>query len=393
MNKFLAVSMACALLLTSFSTGARAQAEGSFAPNELKKGQVEMKLEAAEKKLKDRKIKSDKLAKLKEKGHAEFVAAIAENNNWGETETNNFIDGIINFKNDEGMKLGKVVEEGVYEVDGEKFPGFGTKKNIERVYPGATKKMEQEQTLNQNSLTAAEELSDCDKGITTWKYGQEMLTGPHYIYTAKPGYHKAYMHVQLPQVYLANPATTRAYEFFGFYHDAGGGGDAGLFSRDGVNWKIGGNIYPAPAGTTGWFEGGNIINKNTHAEVLLVAWEEDETLFVSVYNKLTGSTLSQISYYAPGRGFNKYNPSTVINREHSMSYFCKMGDLTDGSYSIYGKHFDVLLANSAGSTRNWTPYETLVKGPKDTYSEQRTITISGNEYGDESAIRFNLPRQ
>lgn len=77
-----------------------------------------------------------------------------------------------------------------------------------------------------------------------------------------------------------------------------------------------------------------------------------------------------------------------------MAFFRNEGDLTDGSYSQYGKHFNVLLADSNGYTVNWDYSKTSSEGKSGTYDEQRTIKgVYGTPSSNEVNIYFDLPRR
>ncbi|GLI07722.1 hypothetical protein YDYSG_37520 [Paenibacillus tyrfis] len=365
-KKVVYASVASTVLTFSILGSAIAQTQQE--PITISKQEVEKSFEVARHELTSVGVTEETIAKLGDK--VDFVSKIVKINNFNKEQAANFIQGIVNPKIDE-MISGKALPEGGFEVNGQKEPGFGTEKKFKRLQ-------------QKNDVTPS----------TSSRYGYEMDTGGHYIYTATKGYHKGYMHVQFPQVYLANTLTTRAMEFFGFYHETGGGGDAGLFTRDGRYWKLGMNIYPAPPGTTGWWEGGNIIDKNEHAEVLLVSWEENDTLFTSAFNRYTGNPLSAISFYAPGHGFDKYNPTTAVNNEHSLTFFENQGDITDGSYSQYGKHYNVLLADSNGYTVNWDYSKTSSERRSGTPDEQRTVKgVYGTPFSNEVNIYFDLPRR
>jgi hypothetical protein len=362
-----------ALALSLTTVGIAAASPSNEESLNSSKSQIEKKNEASKSFLKGKGVSDEKIAKLQD--NLNFVMNIIQSNNFGNEQAANFIEGITNPKLEE-LQSGKELPDGGHEINGIKEPGFGTKQNIQKAF--ATDELQ-----TANSLTTQ----------TNSLYGYSMDTGPHYIYTSNPGYHKAYMHVEFPQVYLANPNSTRAMEFFGFYHSTGGGGDAGLFTRDGHTWKLGMNIYPAINGQA-WWEGGNTIDSTTNAEVLLVSWENNDTLFTSAFNKITGSQLSAISFYAPNHGFNINNTSTIVNNEHSFTFFQNQGDLTDGSYSLYGKHFNVLLSSNDSSVVNWDSSKTSWERKSGTSDEQKTIIYrSGTPFSDEVSIRFNLPRQ
>ncbi|MCM3268092.1 hypothetical protein [Paenibacillus elgii] len=365
LKKVVYASVASTVL--TFSVLGSAFAQTQQKPNTISKQEVEKSFEVARHELTSVGVTEETMAKLGDK--VDFVSKIVKINSFNKEQAANFIQGIVNPKFDK-MISGKALPEGGFEVNGQKEPGFGTEEKFKRLQ-------------QKNDVTSS----------TSSRYGYAMDTGAHYIYTSTKGYHKGYMHVQFPQVYLGNKST-RALEFFGFYHETGGGGDAGLFTRDGRYWKLGMNIYPAPPGTTGWWEGDKEIDKNEHAEVLLVSWEENDTLFTSAFNRYTGNQLSAISFYAPGHSFDKYNPTTAVNNEHSLAFFRNEGDLTDGSYSQYGKHFNVLLADSNGYTVNWDYSKTSSEGKSGTYDEQRTIKgVYGTPSSNEVNIYFDLPRR
>ncbi|RTE11184.1 hypothetical protein [Paenibacillus whitsoniae] len=233
------------------------------------------------------------------------------------------------------------------------------------------------------------ELSASAKLSTTSTYSTG--TGPHYVISSNTGYAKATGYYTFPSTNTVGDSET-AYVIGGIF-TSNSGADLGLYSKDDLTWtpciNMGGTNW---GNDGGWYESTVHINKQAVPTVYLIWKATENEVELQTYNGSSFALLSDISYYAPNRGFNTAGTGTIIKREHALAYSSGEGNLSNGSYYLDSHWYNVYIYNNY-VTSQWTSSFTSSRAKGDTIDEQSTITISASnyDYDDTVSINFNKP--